>query len=82
MAQTIDGHSFAVMDRAFASLPAEPEKPTAIIAKTVRGKGVPSIERRADRWFVHFTSDEVLALLRELHGEGAASLTSETLMVR
>ncbi|HUK91676.1 MAG TPA: transketolase [Blastocatellia bacterium] len=63
----IDGHSFADMQRAFDSLPAEPGKPTAIIAETVRGKGLPSIEARADRWFVDFSKDEVEALIEELH---------------
>ncbi|NUO48473.1 MAG: transketolase, partial [Polyangiaceae bacterium] len=53
-----------------------------IIARTVRGKGLPSIERRADRWFVNFKAEEVEALLKELHGEEQARLTSETLMVR
>lgn len=82
MAQTLDGHSFPAMEATFARLPVETGKPTAIIARTVRGKGLPSIERRADRWFVNFTPAEVEMLLAELRGEAAAALTSETLMVR
>jgi transketolase len=82
MASTVDGHSFPAMDAAFARLPVEAGKPTAIIARTVRGKGLPSIERRADRWFVNFTHAEVDMLLEELRGHAAATLTSETLMVR
>ncbi len=82
MAQTLDGHSFASMEPAFARLPVETGKPTAIIARTVRGKGLPSIERRADRWFVDFTHAEIEMLLAELHGTAQATLTSETLMVR
>lgn len=81
-AMTVDGHSFSALDRAYDKLPVEPGHPTAIIARTVRGKGLPSIERRADRWFVDFTATEVEALRRELHGEARAELTSETLMVR
>lgn len=81
-AMTIDGHSFADLERAFATLPRIEGKPTAIIAKTVRGKGLPSIEARADRWFVDFTKDEIAALLDELHGRGAASLVSDPLHVR
>ena len=64
LAQTIDGHSFpAIGGRASRALPVEDRKPTAIIAKTVRGKGLPSIERRADRWFVelHPPSEMLLA---------------------
>ncbi|MFT3766735.1 MAG: transketolase [Minicystis sp.] len=82
MAQTVDGHSFPALDQAFGKLPVETGKPTAIVARTVRGKGLPSIEKRADRWFVNFNRDEIAMLLQELHGEASASLTSETLMVR
>lgn len=78
----IDGHSFDALEGAFAKLPYEGGKPTAIIADTVRGKGLPSIEARADRWFVNFTKEEVEKLLAELHGGKATDLTSETLMVR
>jgi transketolase len=82
MADTVDGHSFPAMEAAFSRLPIESSKPTAIVARTVRGKGLPSIERRADRWFVNFTHAEIEMLLQELHGQAAAELTSETLMVR
>jgi transketolase len=80
--RTCDGHSFAALDDAFAGLPIRTGRPTVIIARTVRGKGLPSIERRADRWFVRFSPQEVEMLLCELHGTAKASLTSETLVVR
>jgi transketolase len=82
MVDTVDGHSFSAMEAAFSRLPIESNKPTAIVARTVRGKGLPSIEQRADRWFVNFTHAEIEMLLQELHGHAAAELTSETLMVR
>ena len=78
----VDGHDFAALESAFAALPHVRGKPTAIIAETVRGKGLPSIEARADRWFVNFTHAEVEMLLAELHGTAKAELSSETLMVR
>jgi transketolase len=77
-----DGHDFEQLEAAFSKLPLRTGAPTAVIADTVRGKGLPSIERRADRWFVNFTHEEVDMLLRELHGAGDTTLTSETLMVR
>jgi transketolase len=82
MADTTDGHSFPAMAAAFSRLPIERGKPTAVVARTVRGKGLPSIERRADRWFVNFTPAEIEMLLEELHGHASAELSSETLMVR
>ena len=78
----VNGHDFSALDGAFATLPLTSGKPSVVICDTVRGKGLPSIERRADRWFVNFSRDEVAMLLKELHGQADAKLTSETLMVR
>jgi transketolase len=78
----IDGHDYEAMEETFSQLPFHKEKPSIIIADTRRGKGVPSIEARADRWFCNFTHDEVNGLIRELHGEAQITLTSETLTVR
>lgn len=78
----IDGHDFDSMEQAFSAIPLEEGKPNMIIADTVRGKGLPSIEERADRWFVNFTANEVDMLLDELHGINRAALTSERLYVR
>ncbi|CAN5543528.1 transketolase [soil metagenome] len=78
----VDGHDFNAMNETFNKLEYDTHKPNIVIADTIRGKGLPSIEARADRWFVNFTSDEVEMLLKELHGEANANLTSETLMVR
>jgi len=78
----IDGHDFSQMQKAFASIPFTQDSPSLVIADTIRGKGLPSIEARADRWFVNFTQDEVGMLLEELHGRQGTTLTSETLMVR
>jgi transketolase len=70
------------MAAVFERLPERAGRPTALVARTVRGKGLPSIERRADRWFARFTEDEVQMLLAELHGTARAELRSETLVVR
>jgi transketolase len=53
-----------------------------VVARTVRGKGLPSIEARADRWFANFTAEEVAGLLAELHGGPSRGLASEGLVVR
>jgi len=78
----INGHDFDDMERCFARLPVERGKPSVIVADTVRGKGFPSLERRADRWFVALTSDEVTALIEELHGGAETVFSSQTRMVR
>jgi len=78
----IPGHDFDQLESGLATLPYAAGSPSVLVADTVRGKGLPSIEQRADRWFVNFTHDEVAMLLRELHGEEKARITSETLTVR
>lgn len=78
----INGHSFAELETAFSTIPLQTGKPTVVIADTLRGKGLPSIQERADRWFCNFTHEEVESLLKELHGEETTRLTSETLTVR
>lgn len=80
--ERIDGHSFNEMEEVFSSLPFESGRPSMIIADTVRGRGCPSIERRADRWFVKLTPEDAALLRGELHGERAGELLSETLVVR
>lgn len=78
----IDGHNFTDLHQAFTAYPFQQDKLNVIIADTVRGKGLPSIEERADRWFCNFTAGEIGQLLLELHGEHDTLLTSETLVVR
>src|SRR5438876_1657076 len=45
----IDGHDLAAVDRAFGEALSNTDKPTVIIAKTVKGKGFSEIENR-DGW--------------------------------
>ena len=78
----VNGHDFDALEDEMADIRRPAWSPRVIIARTVRGKGVPSIEARADRWFCNFTAAEVDALIAELHGERAAMLQSEPLMVR
>jgi transketolase len=79
--RTVDGHSFRQLEAGLQDVGAG-SVPTAVIARTVRGKGVPSIEARADRWFLNLTQAEVEGLLHELRGGGRAGLVSEAPMVR
>ena len=78
----INGHDYQALEASFTALPFHAEKPSVIIADTVRGKGLPSIEARADRWFCNFNHQEIESLLKELHGEEETTLVSEILTVR
>ena len=77
-----NGHDFNILDEVFTKLPLGNGKPTIVIADTKRGKGLPSIEERADRWFCNFTHEEIDLLLKELYSKEKTKLTSETLVVR
>lgn len=77
-----DGHDFDAMERAFRRTRFEHGRPAAIVADTVRGKGLPSIERNADRWFVSASFEEVEQFMEELHGGAAATMTSDARIVR
>jgi transketolase len=78
----VDGHDFAALDEALAEVPYTIGRPSVLIADTVRGRGLPSIQERADRWFCNFSHEEVEALLEELHGTSRAQIESEALIVR
>jgi len=79
---TMDGHSFEYMHEVLSNIDISGTRPHLVIAETIRGKGLPSIEERADRWFCNFTQAEIDDLIIELHGEKISELVSETLMVR
>ncbi|MFD2873101.1 transketolase [Mucilaginibacter ximonensis] len=78
----INGHDFDDLHRAFSRFPFSKDRLNVVVADTVRGKGLPSIQERADRWFCNFSAEEVEQLLVELHGDTTTQLTSETLIVR
>ncbi|MBU3699451.1 MAG: transketolase [Candidatus Kapabacteria bacterium] len=81
-AMHVNGHDMRSLDKCFGSLQLNTGRPTVVIADTRRGKGLPSIEEQADRWFCNFSADETDALLDELNGNARATITSERLIVR
>ncbi len=77
-----NGHSFEDLSDTFGKIPFVKNTPSLVIADTIRGKGLPSIEAKADRWFCNFSAEEIDMLLGELHGKGITQIKSETLTVR
>ncbi len=77
-----NGHSFLDLEKIFNSLLYYSGRPSIIIADTIRGKGLPSIEARADRWFSNFAYEEVIDLLEELKTQVKTNIKSVTLIVR
>jgi transketolase len=48
-AVVVDGHDLAAIDDAFTHAQSQPDQPTVVLAKTIKGKGVPEIEDK-DGW--------------------------------
>lgn len=65
-AEHIDGHSFPEMRRAFGAVLHDASRPSVIIAQTVRGQGLPSMEGQVSAWFASLTKDELERRLIEL----------------
>lgn len=65
----LDGHDIGTMVQAFASLPLEPGRPTCVIARTCKGRGVSFIEDRVE-WHHRVPTDaELAAAVAELDGD-------------
>jgi transketolase len=47
-AKTINGHNIQEIYEALSTVPFENSKPSCIIANTIKGKGLPFLEGRAD----------------------------------
>jgi transketolase len=66
----VDGHDHAALAEALGSVPREPGRPTAVLAHTVKGKGVTFMEDRL-AWHYKSPSDAELAAALEQLGCGA-----------
>lgn len=64
--RSIDGHDFRDMKDTFSGIPFEAGKPSVVIAHTIRGKGLPEIENRADKWFCRYSDEEADRLIKKL----------------
>ena len=67
--QEIDGHDFSQIARAIAEAQEEKGRPSAIIARTVKGKGVSYMENEADWHGKAPDGDQLCQALTDLKGE-------------
>ena len=65
----VDGHNMAAIHKAFDIAKKIKEKPTIVIAKTIKGKGVSFMENIADFHGRAPSQDEAGLAIRELNGE-------------
>src|SRR3954463_11185294 len=69
----IDGHDVDALLEAFAAVPFAPGKPSCIIARTVKGRGVSFIEDRVEWHHKVPTAEQAESALTELGGGASAS---------
>jgi transketolase len=65
----VDGHNIGAMVRIFESLPLDVGRPTCVIARTVKGRGVSFIEDRVEWHHRVPTDSELAAAVAELGGD-------------
>jgi transketolase len=63
----IDGHNFIDLNDTLKSFPFEKNRPSVIIADTIRGKGIKSIENKINKWFVENNDFEMIEYINELN---------------
>jgi transketolase len=66
----VDGHDHDALARALDDLPAEPGRPTCVIAHTIKGKGVSFMEHSVLWHYRTARGEEFDAAVRDLAGEG------------
>jgi len=62
----IDGHSFSDLEKVFSKIPFEKNKPSVIIAHTIKGKGVSVLENRNEWHYRTPTQGEIVIAKKEL----------------
>jgi transketolase len=65
-----DGHAVRWLSRTLKEVPFSAGKPSVVIADTVRGRGIPSLEARADGWFRKVDDAEYARMEDELRRYG------------
>jgi transketolase len=66
----VDGHSFKELIDVLGNTPLTLNKPTLIIAHTIKGKGISFIENRAEWHHRVPTDEEFIKMMEELTQEG------------
>lgn len=62
----IDGHNFSEIENALSEIPFEKEKPSVIIAHTIKGKGVSFMEDTLESHYMHLTKEDYEKAIKEI----------------
>ncbi|MBX5493598.1 MAG: transketolase [Chloroflexi bacterium] len=73
----IDGHDLAAIDRAYTEAAASTDRPTLIVARTCKGRGVSLVEDQPNWHGKALSPDEARAAIAELGGERHAVIAPQ-----
>ena len=62
----VDGHDILLLEKTLSNIPKSPNKPTVVIARTIKGKGVPSIENKLEWHYKSPNQQEVKEFTKEV----------------
>ena len=62
----VDGHNFLSLKKAFSKIPIKESKPSLIVAKTIKGKGVSFAENRIEWHYKSLSKDQYEIAINEL----------------
>ncbi len=71
--EVVDGHDTKQLEAALNKSGESKDTPLAIIAKTVRGKGVSFLEDRKEAWLWQLSGDEYAKAVKEINGDTDAA---------
>ncbi|MBN1673482.1 MAG: transketolase [Kiritimatiellae bacterium] len=77
--KTVDGHDMGSVLNGLARLPFEPDKPSCLIAETVKGKGVSFMENQPKWHYGIMTDEQYETATREVQFDGARLRSHECL---
>jgi transketolase len=73
----LDGHDLAAIDRAFAEALKQTDRPTCLVAKTVKGKGFSEVENKENWHGKVFDEEMAKRAIKELGGERAKTYPTQ-----
>ncbi len=64
--KTVDGHNIRSLYEVLSSIPIEKDKPSCIIAKTIKGKGLPFMENKYEYHYTKINDNEYIKSIKTL----------------
>lgn len=67
-AREVDGHNIEELINAFSEIPLCKDKPTMVLAHTIKGKGIPDLEDKLESHYLSVPKEKVKLYIEKLEG--------------